>query len=123
MKEYRVHFIHVIYIYDLLVGFLNKKILDTVKRVKFVFVEIYSNLELNLGERGSFLKTLEQFVILAGDNLKSFDGSVGLVATKTPPDTDVENIEDYLEAAILHLEDVKKKALRARDTSMQLCLL
>ncbi|XP_059483529.1 uncharacterized protein LOC132201395 [Neocloeon triangulifer] len=67
--------------FDLVTGFLNKKVLDSAKKLKFLLVENYVNTQLH-NNRAAFVTQLKNFAHLIKGNLDSFTGSIGMVLTK-----------------------------------------
>lgn len=77
--------------FDLVAGFVNKKILYSAKRLKFILVEDYSNLQ-HINQRAAFTTTLKRLARLIGNNFSSFKKSLGLVATKIHSPANVNDL-------------------------------
>jgi hypothetical protein len=103
---------------DLLAGFFKKKIFDSCKKVKIVIVEDVSNLRKK-ADVGPLIQALTRTANLIGDNLKSFEGSVGLIASKLYCDEDdkkvLKEIEDFLVHTQTHLEETQAIAKKNDD--------
>ncbi|XP_059468499.1 uncharacterized protein LOC132192518 [Neocloeon triangulifer] len=108
--------------FDLLAGFFNKKILDSSERVKIVIVENIFNLQQN-GNRDSFTRALQQTAGLIGANFDSFEGSLGIVATKvygSDSDEDILfEIKAFLDDTLEHLREENARAEKTDDKKKQ----
>jgi hypothetical protein len=88
---------------DLLSGFFNRKIFESSKKIKILIVEEVSNLQGNANMQ-SFIQALTRTANLIGENLDSFKGSVGLIASKV---YDIIKEEDAFSIIFTFLENIK----------------
>lgn len=105
--------------FDLLTEFFNKKILDSSVKVKIVLVEKYSNLK-QIDERNTFTQMLKQTANLIGPNLDSFEGSLGLIATRVDDRSDddeavLHEITAFINETIEFIQNKRFEAILEGD--------
>ncbi|XP_059476977.1 uncharacterized protein LOC132197611 [Neocloeon triangulifer] len=105
---------------DFVASFLNRRLLNSARRLKIIIVENYGNLQLN-NYRSGFSNILKHLVHLIGSNIDSFQGAIGLIATKIdrPRKSDavlLETLSVFIRDTRDFLLDEQSNALSADDS-------